>query len=331
MDNYRLAFLMPFSKAPADEAIRSYFAILKKSVLRAFKFTVSIGVSRPFSSIESAGGAYIEAAKALSFRFFSGADSINFYDERAETDCTPEAGEPLDAYRMILLAESMVDTVSGNDADRISESVDELTNKLAEMCKSDEALFRSAVLCVVMLCLKLLFKENRRQLALILKKYSCFKQIVSNGALSDIRDMLTSLIIDLGDYASVKGNINRKAILNRVSGYIEEHYAEEISLSSLAQAVYLSPSYLSTLISTETGKSFVDILNQYRVKKSIELLRASSLKNYMIASQVGYKEAQYFSYIFKKYTGVTPTKYRQLYLSPDNAPSSEDAERPCDR
>ena len=324
MDNYRLAFLLPYTKTPTDENVRTYLIMLQKSIYRAFKYTVSFGVSSVIESIERVGEAYIEATRALSLRFFSGLNSINFFSDFSDTEGKPEVDIQFDTYQMVQFAESMVDTISSNDANRVSERVDDITEKLAEMCKSDEALFRSAVSCIATLCLKLVYKENRRQLSLMLKKYNCFKQIITNSALADIKDMMTSLIIDLGDYVAEKGNINKKSILNRVMSYIEEHYAEEISLTSLAQSVYLSPSYLCTMISVETGKTFVDTLNNYRIKKSIELLHDPGLKNYMIACKVGFKEAQYFSYIFKKYTGVSPTEYRQLYLTADS-PGSQDS------
>lgn len=313
MDSNRLAILLPFTREQSVETIRSYLQILQRSITRAYKFTVSFGVSHQVASIKALGDAYTEAAKMLNLRFFSGANSIHCFGEIAATDAMSGEESQLDTYQMILLAESLAESVSEGSTDQVFQSMNSLTEKLASMCGSDEALFRSALLSVVVLCLKSVFKENRRQLALLLRKYECFKQIVNGGALSEIQDSLTSLIIDLGEYSTVKGNVNRAAILQRVTQHITEHYAEEISLSSVAQAVFLSPSYLSTLISSETGKSFVDTLNGYRVQKAIELMRDPALKNMTIATRVGFKEPAYFSYIFKKYTGLSPTEYRQMH------------------
>lgn len=318
MDPCRLAILLPFAKEQPAETVRAYLQTLQRSITRAYKFTVSFGVSRQTADARSLGDACTEAAKMLSLRFFSGANSIHCFGETAIPGTPADKETQLDAYQMILLAESIADTVLEGSPDQIFQSVNSLTEKLASMCGNDETLFRSALLSVVILCLKSVFKENRRQLALILKKYGCFRQIVSGGALSDIQDTLASLIVDLGEYSAVKGSVNRKAILQRVTRYIEEHYAEEISLSTVAQAVFLSPSYLSTLISGETGKSFVDTLNGYRVQKAIELMRDPALKNMTIAARVGFREAPYFSYIFKKHTGLSPTEYRQMHPAVTN-------------
>ena len=96
--------------------------------------------------------------------------------------------------------------------------------------------------------------------------------------------------------------------------YLENHYNETVTLSDVARMVYLSPAYVSTLISSETGKTFIDILNGIRVRKAIELIKNSNQKYYLIAEQVGFKEPQYFSIVFKKYTGMSPSEYKQLYF-----------------
>jgi two-component system response regulator YesN len=86
-------------------------------------------------------------------------------------------------------------------------------------------------------------------------------------------------------------------------------------LGDIAKAVYLSPTYLSSLITNETGKSFTDILNDVRIQNAIELMKDPKRKLSEIAISVGFNDPQYFSTIFKKHTGLTPRLYRELYLS----------------
>jgi two-component system response regulator YesN len=65
----------------------------------------------------------------------------------------------------------------------------------------------------------------------------------------------------------------------------------------------------------ELGKNFVDYLNEIRIEKAKELLKDVQYKAYEIAEMVGIPDAHYFSKLFKKYVGVTPTEYREMQSS----------------
>ncbi len=93
--------------------------------------------------------------------------------------------------------------------------------------------------------------------------------------------------------------------------YIEAHYInEELSLNEVAAHVNISPSYFSTIFRRETGLGFIKYLTGLRMSKARELLRYSDLRSIEISEKVGYKDPQYFSYLFKKEHDVTPTQYR---------------------
>ena len=93
--------------------------------------------------------------------------------------------------------------------------------------------------------------------------------------------------------------------------YIEEHYSEEeFSLNELASYVNFSPNHLSAVFRQQTGQPFIKYLTDYRITKAKELLRCTGKKSSEIALLVGYKDAHYFSYAFKKAQGMTPTQYR---------------------
>ncbi len=95
--------------------------------------------------------------------------------------------------------------------------------------------------------------------------------------------------------------------------YMNEHYAENLSLRSAAGMVKMSESYLSTVFKKETGKNFSDWLNLLRVDKAAALLVETDLPSYLISERVGYENSNYFGRIFKKIKGVGPQKYRTLY------------------
>ena len=91
--------------------------------------------------------------------------------------------------------------------------------------------------------------------------------------------------------------------------FLEAHYTEDISLEDVASQVNVSPQYFSKLIKKNTGFNFIDWLSMMRVKRAKELFNTSNLSIKEVCYMIGYKDPNYFSRIFKKRVGMTPSEY----------------------
>lgn len=119
---------------------------------------------------------------------------------------------------------------------------------------------------------------------------------------------LLEMTIDLRE--KVSGNKYDK-LLKQAKAYIEENYNQyDISLNTVAASVNLSPNHFSTIFSQELGETFIEYLTRVRMEKAKVLLRTTSKKTTEIAYEVGYKDAHYFSNLFKKTQNCTPREYR---------------------
>lgn len=115
-------------------------------------------------------------------------------------------------------------------------------------------------------------------------------------------------VMELRDAVSSK---KYSSLLQKARDYIEQNYDnEEISLNMTAAEVNLSPNHFSTIFSQEMGQTFIEYLTSVRMKKAKELLRSTTMKTAEIAFAVGYKDAHYFSYLFKKTQECTPREFR---------------------
>jgi two-component system response regulator YesN len=97
--------------------------------------------------------------------------------------------------------------------------------------------------------------------------------------------------------------------------YIERNFAKKkLSLDEICRDLFISPSYLSRLLKHHLGKTFVNILTDFRVEKAKQLISDSDMNIYAVADAVGFSDPHYFSTVFKKVTGVTPSEYRGATL-----------------
>lgn len=114
----------------------------------------------------------------------------------------------------------------------------------------------------------------------------------------------------LADYNGRKQIERTHDIIAKVHDYIHHFLHEELSLTKLAELVYLSPPYFSRLYKQMTGQGLLEYINETRINKAKLLLKTTDRKVHEIAAEVGLESAPYFTRLFRKRTGFTPQEYR---------------------
>ncbi|MCR4896476.1 MAG: response regulator [Lachnospiraceae bacterium] len=133
-----------------------------------------------------------------------------------------------------------------------------------------------------------------------------------------IRHLLTErteedpIILGTREMGEVSGEV--PSVISDAKLYMSGNFTNpNLMLQDVARAVGMSNSRFSTVFSQQNGQTFTEYLIFLRLGKAKELLRTTQLKSSQIAHEVGYNDAHYFSYIFKKNTGITPSEYRSQY------------------
>lgn len=109
-----------------------------------------------------------------------------------------------------------------------------------------------------------------------------------------------------GEYARILEN--KHDLIARVKDMVNRNYRNDLSLNKIAQLFYLTPSYLSRVFKQEMGTNLNSYITAVRMEKAEQLLKATDGKVTDIARMVGYPEPNYFTKVFKKYTGHAPTE-----------------------
>ena len=100
------------------------------------------------------------------------------------------------------------------------------------------------------------------------------------------------------------------SVVQRAITYVDADLSADLSLSALAAALGVNPSYLSALFRRETGDTLTEHVNRKRIERAAQLLQATKLQVQAISQQCGISDVNYFSKLFKKYTGITPRAFR---------------------
>lgn len=101
-------------------------------------------------------------------------------------------------------------------------------------------------------------------------------------------------------------------VIQKANAYIEENYSRDISLNEIAEYVHLSPSYFSRLYKQVTKGNLVDFINSVRISHAKKLLVNSSHDIDYIAFAVGFNTHNYFTTVFRRFEGMTPSEYRLM-------------------
>ena len=209
--------------------------------------------------------------------------------------------DSLKSYYRLEVFRSMEDRlclIAAIDEKNTQTDLISLLNELCRECR--RILGRTVTMGVGHSCLKLSDADHAYQTAL--------------EALRCKGDQLTGTAIYISDMQLENENASSKAVAD-AKAYIAEHYHEpDLSVDVICRHLHVSPNYFSTIFRRETGKTYTAYLTQLRMEKAVELLKNTQLKTFAIATQVGYQEQNYFSYVFKKTYGVSPSKYRSLNL-----------------
>ena len=122
-----------------------------------------------------------------------------------------------------------------------------------------------------------------------------------------------------------KGNVKGNPAVNKARQYMEANFTNpNLTFQDVVDHVAMSSSHFSTLFSQTTGVTFTKYLINLRMRKARELLFNTSMRSSEIAYAVGYNDPHYFSYLFKKNTGVTPSEFRSGVLRGEEEEDNDD-------
>lgn len=192
--------------------------------------------------------------------------------------------------------------------DNYATLIDELLQKKASISLTFR--YRLAILIEFS---SLLFKEPSATIPLK-QKLGDMNQLIQIANNQDLYvSTIQEVVLFLGPLMRTDSSGKYQYMMKKAKTFIDAHYNDpEISLNMVSEVVALSPSHFSTVFSHAVGKTFIEYLTEKRIQEAQLLLKQTNLKLADIALTIGYNDPNYFSFLFRKKTGLSPTEYRQL-------------------
>jgi two-component system response regulator YesN len=151
-------------------------------------------------------------------------------------------------------------------------------------------------------------KTNQFSAELNLTKLELLKTITTSTNANELLENYHEGILQVQQMVAMESD-SESLLLKKISLYIYEHSNQDLSLKKVAEHFHYNYSYLSNLFSKQKQISYTEYVTTMRIEKSKELLRKGKMNISEIADMVGYADVSYFSKVFKKMTGSTPSEY----------------------
>ncbi|MNZ75282.1 HTH-type transcriptional regulator YesS [compost metagenome] len=275
---------------------------IKETIKGYLKLDASIGMSRPVMAFSQIAGAYERAGQALDNKYFIGLNEVILY--------APNETKTVYDKELYAMQKDVVAGLMNNSSRDVETSLLKLLAAIKSMSYGDRTLAVTTCLSSVMSMLNELSTSGvrlpveslgMRDLQHRLGAYETFEWM-QNDIVRLFDYVFRSMEVDSGN--------KDKLLMAKVTKYIEEHYAEDITLESVSGLAFMNPYYFSSFFKKHMKQNFKQYVTEVRMKQAVRLLIHTDQMVYEIAENVGYNNARHFSDMFKKQYGQLPNDYR---------------------
>lgn len=276
---------------------------ITQSVKRIMGLSSLIGVSRSVAGLSNLHEAYVEAMNAISYSKRNGTN-VHFISD-------VERVEDFDMEKMQVCISEVENYIRGGTR----EELEAYLNELFDWTESEHmppVFVNYMMVQLVSAVFRIVYAVAEGETVTELQKNTPLQMQGFLENSMEIRGRYIQFCCSARDLISEQRKKSSSVLCDKALEMIDRRYADaELSLVTISNEIAVSPNYLSALIKKSTGSTFVDLLTRKRIETAKELLVCTGMKIREIAEKCGYRDQHYFSYCFKKYTGMSPNACRQ--------------------
>lgn len=212
---------------------------------------------------------------------------------------------PIDVERALMRS------ITACDRDSAVQQLNELLGNILFSSGGDLSRIKSRIYELLVLISRAAVDGGAEPEYSLQQNHRYMQEIQSINSLEKLCSWISDVMRRFMDDTFELAHMKHMDTIHKAVQYVRRHYDEKITLEEVAREVYLSPSYFSKIFKEEMGCTFSGYLNRIRVEKSKKLLMEEGNKLVDIAVMVGFDDQSYFTRVFKRITGVSPSRYRK--------------------
>lgn len=292
------------------QVAKDYVAALTKRMKKEKELQWFAGIGHAVERLHNLSESYDSASKAFAYQYQSSGNEAVFFDKLDNEKI--ERAEDLQQVDFTKVnSESLEEFLKNGKEEAVHLFVEDYTKTLGKS-NMDSFMFCQYMLINIQVGVMKFVEKMGVEKANIDRTFKDYKQQIAAVSTGEkAAEYIEELIIQAIRMRNERLGKKHSSLITEAKEFIVKNYQEEtLSLSDVADQVGLSSSHFSTTFKQETGKSFVEFLTSVRMDKAKEMLCFTDMKASQISYEVGYKDPHYFSYLFKKTQGCTPSEYR---------------------
>ncbi len=283
--------------------LMNLFNDICKESRRVLEVTITVGVGHRSDALQEISRSYQTAVDALGYRAIVGVGKVIYINDvepvsrgKLQLDGKGEA-ELIAAIKFG--PKEMIETVIQNMANRMEDA------------KVHASQYQVYMLSIINCMIQMMQQYDLNMDDMFGEGFQYLDALAGGYSREKFASWMIPIACRMNETMNQERDNTTKKVILEAKEYIQEHYSNpDLSVEMLCRHLHMSPAYFSTVFKRETGQTYVNYLTEVRLDKAVDLLNETSDKTYVIAEKVGYQEQNYFSYVFKKKYGVSPTKYR---------------------
>jgi len=286
-----------------EATLLSLAQAIRDNLQRWLKISVTIGVGERAENIAFLPESYRHAREAADQKWYMGKNQVITMDSLETGSAGPIRFDSRQSERL-------VSALKSGEKHQLELELESIFEPLAPIRKDGFKYVRHAGLQMIALAGRLLLDLNLLTRDREEQEAWALDQLLKLETMAELRKFVSDYLYDICCWIQEKRSGRSSNVIEHTQKYISEHYAKNVSIAEIAASVYLSQTYVSLLFKQETGETIYEYLMKVRIEKAKEMLRDPRIKFYEVCEQVGYTDPSYFSKLFKKMTGLTPSAYR---------------------
>lgn len=287
---------------PLQELLRQLMINLRETL----NLGSTIGVSRLFSNLLSdCKIAYENAKLALQYKYYTGGNQIIFIDDLEEQAGVASTGKDIYSVQ----DEDLIMSIRVGNESGLAAWLASFILFLKEQAFNQHESKTISLQQMVAATHTMLEMHPQLQLDELLATTD-IEKIFKASTIDELAQFMKQFLYKLLALTQNLRKSGKNVVIDKTKEFILENFRHNITLEMIASEVFLSPVYLSFLFKQVESINITDYITSVRIDHAKDLLRKTNGKTYEIANLVGYQDDKYFSRIFKKRVGITPSEYR---------------------